>query len=515
MISTKVLALFLVLLVAVCVYAEEESEHGLEATGHEKTLIRNRRWWPWGMGMGGMGYGMGMYPGMMMGGWGMRPFGIPPPSKGAKKTSWRSIYMATLMMALAGINMSIFFMANVSFGWWAQKTMKTAHPLIFGFSMAAIGNLIYSILPILPEQAALPLMLFGRILTGFCTGCLGVLRSFVAMCSAVEDRMKAMSTLSTGLTIGLSIGPVIQMCFMPIGSEGIRVFGLIQLNQYTTPGFIMFIVGIICVILLVTIFEENYVGIISDDEKTSNPWLVIPKFDRAPVLVMFYLWGLLMTIATSIYCVATPMSMAMFGWSSEEAVIYNAVLQTGSCICSAVTAFLLGRTRLGNMDRRKQLISGFLMFLLIMILFYPWFFYPGPQNETDMIAACNFDWCATRNRIPFWVYCFSFVILLGMGFPLCMTALNTRLSEILGPRKQSFVQGMMAFTGSLAQFWCPILVAFLYEKDGFRPVAVLNFGLHSVGIVLIIWVFGRMIPLEMEPPIGTPTKYKRGTFYRM
>ncbi|CAJ0937633.1 unnamed protein product, partial [Mesorhabditis belari] len=74
MISTKVLALFLVLLVAVCVYAEEESEHGLEATGHEKTLIRNRRWWPWGMG--GMGYGMGMYPGMMMGGWGMRPFGM-------------------------------------------------------------------------------------------------------------------------------------------------------------------------------------------------------------------------------------------------------------------------------------------------------------------------------------------------------------------------------------------------------------------------------------------------------
>lgn len=91
------------------------------------------------------------------------------------------------------------------------------------------------------------------------------------------------------------------------------MFG-IQFNQYTTPGFIMSIVGIICVILLVTVFEENYVGIISDDEKTGNkdfcfysylhegnPWLVIPKFDRAPVFVMFYLWCLLMTIATSIY----------------------------------------------------------------------------------------------------------------------------------------------------------------------------------------------------------------------
>ncbi|CAJ0937304.1 unnamed protein product, partial [Mesorhabditis belari] len=398
-------------------------------------------------------------------------------SKGEKQTNWRAIYIAGAMLVFSGINQSIFYMpvwpytksiapetsvsalgwiisanslgclmANPIFGWWSQKSMKAAQPVTFAFTAAAVGNLLYGLLPILNSSSIIPAMLTARFLCGIGAGTLGVLRSFAATASAPKDRLQAIAISSAGLTAGLSVGPTIQLMFMPIGSVGWTFFG-VPFNQYTTPGYFVCIICLICVIILHTIFEENYVGIISDDEKAQNPWLVIPKFDRIPVGILFFVWSCMCSVGAAVYSVASPLTMAMYGWSSDEAVSYNALLQTGSCATSGITYLFLAKTRYGKMDRRAQICLGMSTFIIYMLAVYPWFFYEGPLE----FANAN-----------------------GIGFPTIVAPLNALFSEIVGPRKQSFLQGWLTFSGSTCQFLTPLFVLPLFEISGFRWVIKSN-----------------------------------------
>ena len=38
------------------------------------------------------------------------------------------------------------------------------------------------------------------------------------------------------------------------------------------------------------VLDENYVGIVSDEEKKADPFLVIPLFDRLAVVLLFFYW---------------------------------------------------------------------------------------------------------------------------------------------------------------------------------------------------------------------------------
>ncbi|CAJ0562539.1 unnamed protein product, partial [Mesorhabditis spiculigera] len=467
-----------------------------------------------------------------------------------KETDWRAIYIASFMLVMCGMNMSIFFMAiwpytvlvapdthisilgltvsanslgclvaNPTFGYWGQKTMKAAQPVGFAFAMAAIGNLLYGILPVLPISWFVPAMLLARFLAGIGAGTLGVLRSFTATASAPKDRLKAISISSFGLTTGLSIGPVITLLFMPMGVDGWELFGL-PFNQFTTPGYFMFLLCIACVVILITIFRENHVGIISDEEKAENPWFVLPKWDRISVAILFFVWACMAGVGACVYSISSPLTMVMYGWSSNEAVAYNSLLQTGSCAMSAVTYIMLAKTRYGKLDRRFLIGMGLGTFLIYLSIIYPWGFYEGPlnfiaANETTGGCPQHYQWCADYTRVPFLLYSTGFILALGIGFPTIVGPLNALFSEVVGPRKQSFLQGLMTFTGSLCQFIAPLIIMPAFEMSGFRWVAMGTFILILCAIALLTLFRHRMVPLNMDPPRGLATKYKRGTFYKM
>ncbi|VDL72389.1 unnamed protein product [Nippostrongylus brasiliensis] len=249
------------------------------------------------------------------------------------------------MLCLTGVQMSIYAMstwqylkeANPLFGYWNQQTLSAKAPTTFGFIVAALGTL-------------------------------GVLRSFIGTASNRKDRVRAVSLGTAGQTTGLSLGPAIQICFLPLGSEGYYI-GPIALNMYTSAAFFMCAISLLSVVLVNTLFVEDYAGIISDDEKKGDPFLVIPKFDR---------------VAVGQRCefrLSAPITIAMYDWTHEEAVFYNGVIQTISCAVSTFTYFIIGSTRVGNWDRRVNLSLGLIGFLFCYVCHYPMPFYDGPLNQ--------------------------------------------------------------------------------------------------------------------------------------
>ncbi|KAK6041925.1 hypothetical protein COOONC_20570 [Cooperia oncophora] len=113
------------------------------------------------------------------------------------------------------------------------------------------------------------IMMAARVVTGFGAGTLSVLRAYAATASVPRDRLRAVSLGTAGFVLGLSFGPAIQAAFTPIGDVGTHL-GSIVLNMYTVPAFFMVVVSIIGCVIVVTLFEEEYAGIVKKDEKGSD-----------------------------------------------------------------------------------------------------------------------------------------------------------------------------------------------------------------------------------------------------
>ncbi|KAK6023427.1 hypothetical protein OSTOST_10787, partial [Ostertagia ostertagi] len=323
-----------------------------------------------------------------------------------------------------------------------------------------------------------------------------------------------------------------DICFIPLGNTGFYV-GPLLFNVYTTAAFFMFFISIVSVFVVHAMFVEDYVGIIKD------PFLVIPKFDRTAVLLLFYLWWMLCGVAST-EGLAAPITIAMYNWTNEEAILYNGIVQVISCGVSTIGYTVIGSTRIGTWsvqfyskkrDRRLVLAMGLLGFWFFHFCHYPLPFYEGPltrpalMNSTASVGGggCfpEYEWCDyTRSRtfvdrVPMALYFFNFAVVQGFAYPLISAPSNTLLSEIIGPRKQGTVQGLFAFTGSMAQFTVPIFSTALFETSGYKFIMVYHLAVITSAALIVFVLRKRLVPLELTPTVGKATKYKRGTFYRM
>ena len=169
--------------------------------------------------------------------------------------------------------------------------------------------------------------------------------------------------------------------------------------------------------------SRNLQGKTSDD-----PWLVIPQSDRTAVFLLFFIWCIYSGFASTEH-LATTVTMVMYNWNSEEAVLYNGLLQTVNCVANTATYILIGSTRFGKLwetfnaievrfrDSRIHLVLGFLAFLAFYTIHLPYPFYDGPLDRTPVVngtmipgaggCSWNYDWCdnTTRsvNMVPIFV----------------------------------------------------------------------------------------------------------------
>ncbi|XGW29448.1 hypothetical protein V3C99_008901 [Haemonchus contortus] len=428
-----------------------------------------------------------------------------------KKSPWRSIWISIGMQFIVGVQTSIYYMsmwpylssvdrtatvdflgwviaacslgcsvANPLFGLWNQKTMSIKAPVIVGMIMMIIGQGVFGILPLFSSGQKW-IMLSARLLTG----------------------------------IGAAV-------FTPVGEHGFRL-GSVIFNMYTMPAFFMVLLSIVCCIIIKLFFKEEYAGIIEKKQDEGKNFMVIPKFDMVPAVICIYLWMVSCMVATNIEVISTPWSVVMYNWKDSDAVLYNGIFQTASCLVSSGNSFLIGYTRIGQIEKRKQILFGITVFLLFHIFNFPWPFYAGPLDyipegkDSSEVGGClpSYKWCESTVRVPFPIYMICFVFFFGVSFPFTGSPSATLYSQILGPRKQGTMQGIHSFGGSIAQCVAPILTTYLFKYSGYKYVMVTQICTLGLALVLVIVFYQRLVPLRLKPEPGKATKYKDGIFYVM
>ncbi|KHN81970.1 Major facilitator superfamily domain-containing protein 8 [Toxocara canis] len=465
--------------------------------------------------------------------------------------------------------------ASFLFGVWNQKTKTAKYPVATGAAIMGIGNFIYGTLP-LYKRGAKWIMLTARFIVGFGSGNLSVLRTYVATATAPKDRVKALSVGIGMFVLGLSIGPAVMLIFTPLGPNGFHL-GWFPVTMYNFPALVMVLIAIASLTLLFTCFQEEYAGIINtkkSDDSFSD--VVVPKFDKLAAFICIGVWFVLQSVGTNSEVLMIPLTMAIYNWKNGEAIFYNGIIVFASTVISFSIYLIIGLTRVGKFDKRKMIVFGLSTFMLYHLINIPWPFYSGPLDymptdkgiilvlrrelfrpresansakymakgdqeffstfkipdhngdvfraignstveDTSVSGGCfrRYEWCAHTTRIPLPLYVFASTILTGISFPNVGSPCGTLFAEILGPRNQGFMQGMFAFFGSTGRFLGPIISTALFESNGYLLPMVILLTMLAVAVLTIIIFHHRLVPLQLIPPVGVPTPYKHGTFYRL
>lgn len=75
--------------------------------------------------------------------------------------------------------------------------------------------------------------------------------------------------------------------------------------------------------------------------------------------------------------------------------------------------------------------------------------------------GCNinkFDWCDTLSQVNVLLYFSTYVVALGLAFPMLNIANTTLFSDIIGPRRQGVEQGLLQMAGSVARLIGPLVI---------------------------------------------------------
>ncbi|VDK47333.1 unnamed protein product [Anisakis simplex] len=199
-------------------------------------------------------------------------------------TDWRSIHVATSIAFITSIQFSMYFsslwpylqqmdrsatenffgiitavyslgqaLASPLFGFWSVRIGATKIPILTGLVIMFVGNLIYTGIDLVSVNQRY-VMLVARFITGLGGGAISVIRSYAIMASSVKDRSKAISE-NTAFQIGLT--------FLGYPGWGLHRY---RLNMYTAPAFLACFTDLVAIILLLTMFNEQYVSV----EKKKN-----------------------------------------------------------------------------------------------------------------------------------------------------------------------------------------------------------------------------------------------------
>nr|CAD2183993.1 unnamed protein product [Meloidogyne enterolobii] len=221
--------------------------------------------------------------------------------------------------------------------------------------------------------------------------------------------------------------------------------------------------------------------------------------------------------------------MVLFAWTRTESVKYFSAAQA---IMSLLAFLIYVGFIMFRFDRflheRCNVIASLFALLLFHILTYSYPFLPGhlttyssedyPFNGTDIDDDINneeiqhvgcdtskFSWCnSVRSTNPFYFY-ICYILFIGLAFPSLNVSLNTLFSKIIGPRRQGFQQGLLQMAGGAARMVGPVVISVLYSAYGPQSAWLMEMGVISLNLALLLTCYGRMIPLTIPPIKRTST----------
>ncbi|KAJ1348975.1 hypothetical protein KIN20_004388 [Parelaphostrongylus tenuis] len=465
-------------------------------------------------------------------------------------TEWRSLIIVGIIGLVAGIQFSIYFSSlwpyllqldpdasesffgwitgiysltqavmSVVFGYCQNRMQQCRIPILAGLFTMFLGNLIYLLCGV-NYYSPKVIMLISRAVTGSGAGVITVVRTYAVNASTVKDRSRSISLNSGSFTLGLTIGPGIQVVFAILGYPGIKLVGNLYLDMYTAPAFMCLIFNGICVFLVVIFLQQH------------ARFFALPKYDMVPIMICIYTRYTQMMVVSNYETLGTPISMTIFGWNKQQTVLYNSLLHAcfgviGFCIYAIFVYYDVEKI----MDRRISICVGLLAFVAFHLITFPWWFVPGSipyqkefinvngtmiRNPDPVGCRPSFEWCKTTYQLSPQIYIVSSFLLIGPALPLITIGMNTVFSTLLGPRNQGTMQGVLVLTGSLARMIGPIAVGYLFTEFGPRPAWGMEIVFAGFCTFLWIYFYKRIVPLKLPQNLnaGDVVRNKYGFVYR-
>uniref|UniRef100_A0A0K0ERC6 MFS domain-containing protein n=1 Tax=Strongyloides stercoralis TaxID=6248 RepID=A0A0K0ERC6_STRER len=454
------------------------------------------------------------------------------------ETNWLSIYIASILAFSSSVQCSLYFssmwpfltildptvsstffgfaIASYSvgniifsplFGWWSNKIKSIKTPVYIGLYSQLLGNLIYMNLEWVPVGAKY-CMILARLFTGVGSSTVTLFKAYGASGSSIKDRSIAIAYITSGVAIGLAIGPAFNLLFTPIGYPGFTFMG-VKFNMYTFPAICSVITNAISVIIMKYLFVEHYSGVVNKGGKDSEDYQEIPKYDKLAVLIIFVTRFCQYFVFTNLEALNSPISLMIFGWQKKQSVSILSIFQGFLGLSAFLVYFIYIFFKLDKFIKyRLNCIGGMMCLLFFHIITFAYPFLPKvityhssnvTQNGTEVIG-CNIDmysWCENITQPNPWIYLVSFSLIVGMGFPIINVAMNTLFSKILGPRRQGTQQGFMQMFAGCAQLIGPIITSTIYTYFGPRYVWGLEMILIMFTISLWLIFFKRLVPLKV------------------
>jgi hypothetical protein len=154
---------------------------------------------------------------------------------------------------IIGLSPLAALVSAVVFSAWTNHSFK--RPLVVSLLFLVFGNLFYAVAL---QFKSVTLIFIGRMMTGLGAP-RGICRRYIADHVSVESRTQASSNFVTAGALGLAIGPLISSIvvysqyYANVTFNGVLIF---ECDYVNAPGYIMFLLFWISLILVVFFFKE-------------------------------------------------------------------------------------------------------------------------------------------------------------------------------------------------------------------------------------------------------------------
>ncbi|XP_033615804.1 major facilitator superfamily domain-containing protein 8 isoform X6 [Fukomys damarensis] len=425
------------------------------------------------------------------------------------KSRWRSIRILYLTMFLSSVGFSIVIMsiwpylqkidqsadasflgwviasfslgqmvASPIFGLWSNYRPRK-EPLIISIFISVAANCLYAYVHV-PASHNKYYMLIARGLVGFGAGNVAVVRSYIAGATSLQERTSSMANTSTCQALGFILGPVFQTCFALIGEKGVTWDVIkLQINMYTAPVLLGAILGVLNIILILAVLR-----------------------------------------------ILTPLTMDMFAWTQEQAVLYNGIILAALGV-EAVVVFLGVKLLSKMVGERALLLGGLLVVWAGFFILLPWgnqfpkiqwkdlhnnsipnttfgeimigLWKSSREDHNKLPTGCPIEqaWCLYTPVIHMAQF-FTSAVLIGMGYSACNVMSYTLYSKILGPEPQGIYMGWLTASGSGARILGPVFISHVYTYLGPRWAFGLVCGIVLLTVTLLGVVYRRLIAFSVR-----------------
>ncbi|KAM5158970.1 major facilitator superfamily domain-containing protein 8 isoform 1-T1 [Callospermophilus lateralis] len=480
------------------------------------------------------------------------------------KSRWRSIRILYLTMFLSSIGFSIVIMsiwpylqkidqtadasflgwviasfsigqmvASPIFGLWSNHRPRK-EPLVISIFISVAANCLYAYVHV-PASHNKYYMLAARGLVGFGAGNVAVVRSYIAGATSLQERTSSMANTSTCQALGFILGPVFQTCFALIGEKGVTWDMIkLQIDMYTAPALLNAFVGVLNIILIITVLREHRVddsgrqckNINFEEARIDEVQDSQGNIDQVAVVATNVLFFVILFIFALFETILAPLTMDMYAWTQEQAVLYNGIILAALGV-EAVVIFMGVKLLSKKIGERAILLGGLIVVWVGFFILLPWgsqfpkiqwedlhnnsipdttfgeimigFWKSAREYHNERPVGCPVEqaWCLYTPVIHLAQF-FTSAVLVGIGYPACNVISYTLYSKILGPKPQGVYMGWLTASGSGARILGPVFISHVYTYLGPRWAFSLVCVIVLLTITLLGAVYKRLIAFSVR-----------------